>query len=81
MSKIKKNHQPKTNKKKPAYRLRNWSQYNQALVERGSLTVWFDEHVLDQWYYQGPQQRGATSPGGAPLETKWHVTIAWQWTI
>ena len=21
------------------------------------------------------------SPGGAPLETKWHVTIAWQWTI
>ena len=57
MSKIKKNHQPKTNKKKPAYRLRNWSQYNQALVERGSLTVWFDEDVLDQWYYQGPQQR------------------------
>ena len=59
MSKIKKNHQPKTNKKKPAYRLRNWSQYNQALVERGSLTLWLDEDVLDQWYYQGPKQRGA----------------------
>ena len=57
MSKIKKNHQPKTNK--TAYRLRNWSQYNQALVERGSLTVWFDQNVLDQWYYQGPKQRGA----------------------
>lgn len=58
MSKIKKNHKPKT-KNKPSYRLRNWSQYNQALVERGSLTVWFDEDVLDQWYYQGPRQRGA----------------------
>ena len=57
ISKIKKNHQPKTNK--TAYRLRNWSQYNQALVERGSLTVWFDQNVLDQWYYQGPKQRGA----------------------
>jgi len=58
MSKIKKNHKPKT-KNNPSYRLRNWSQYNQALVARGSLTVWFDEDVLDQWYYQGPKQRGA----------------------
>ena len=58
MSKIKKNHKPRTTKKTP-YRLRNWSQYNQALVQRGSLTVWFDEDVLDQWYYQGPKRRGA----------------------
>ena len=58
MSKIQKNHKPKT-KNKPRYRLRNWSQYNQALVQRGSLTVWFCEDVLDQWYYQGPKQRGA----------------------
>jgi len=57
MSKIHKNQKPRTKKKK--YRLRNWSQYNQALVERGSLTVWFSEDVLDQWYYQGPKQRGA----------------------
>lgn len=59
MSKIQKNHKPRTKKKKPAYRLRNWSQYNQALVARGSLTVWFSEDVLDQGYYQGPKQRGA----------------------
>ena len=58
MSKIKKNHKPKT-KNKPPYRLRNWSQYNQALVQRGSLTIWFSEDVLNQWYYQGPKQRGA----------------------
>lgn len=58
MSKIKKNLKPKT-KNKPPYRLRNWSQYNQALVQRGSLTIWFSEDVLKQWYYQGPKQRGA----------------------
>lgn len=32
------------------YRLRNWPQYTQALVQRGSLTVWFDEAVVAQWY-------------------------------
>lgn len=58
MSKIHKNHKPRK-ENKPRHRLRNWSQYNQALVERGSLTVWFSEDVLDQWYYQGPKQRGA----------------------
>lgn len=46
-------------KKSEKYRLRNWSQYNQALVQRGSLTVWFSENMLNKWYYEGPKQRGA----------------------
>jgi hypothetical protein len=44
---------------KPAYRIRNWSQYNDALVSRGSLTLWVDQAALDAWRYQGPTQRGA----------------------
>ena len=44
---------------KPAYRIRNWSQYNDALVRRGSLTLWVDQATLDAWRYQGPTQRGA----------------------
>jgi IS5 family transposase len=32
------------------YRLRNWSQYNKALVSRGSLTVWISEDVLSAWH-------------------------------
>jgi IS5 family transposase len=44
---------------KPAYRIRNWSQYNDALVRRGSLTLWVDEASLGAWRYQGPTQRGA----------------------
>jgi hypothetical protein len=26
----------------PAYKTRNWSEYNAALKRRGSLTIWFD---------------------------------------
>jgi IS5 family transposase len=35
---------------KQSYRLRNWSQYNKALRERGSLTVWIGEDVLATWH-------------------------------
>jgi hypothetical protein len=45
--------------KKAAYRIRNWREYNQALVNRGSLTVWVDPQALDAWLYQGPNQWGA----------------------
>jgi IS5 family transposase len=37
-------------KTKRTYRLRNWSQYNKALVQRGSLTVWVSEDVLSAWH-------------------------------
>lgn len=35
---------------KKQYRIRNWSEYNKALVNRGSLTVWFDEESIDKWH-------------------------------
>jgi IS5 family transposase len=44
---------------KPAYRIRNWSQYNDALVNRGSITLWVDQDTLQAWRYQGPTRRGA----------------------
>jgi hypothetical protein len=44
---------------KPVYRTRNWNQYNDALVRRGSLTLWVDQATLRAWRYQGPAQRGA----------------------
>jgi IS5 family transposase len=44
---------------KPAYRIRNWKQYNDALVNRGSLTLWVDQASLQAWRYQGPARRGA----------------------
>ena len=36
-------------KTKRTYRLRNWKQYNAALVGRGSLTLWVSEDVLQAW--------------------------------
>jgi IS5 family transposase len=44
---------------KPVYRIRNWKQYNDALVRRGSLTLWVDQATLEAWRYQGPPRRGA----------------------
>ena len=37
-------------KKKDKYRTRNWKQYNQSLVNRGSITFWFDEYSISKWY-------------------------------
>lgn len=36
--------------KKLQYRVRNWKQYNQSLINRGNLTVWFSEDVVVGWY-------------------------------
>jgi len=36
-------------KRKPTHRVRNWSQYNKSLVQRGSLTVWVSPEVLAAW--------------------------------
>jgi hypothetical protein len=37
-------------KKKDKYRIRNWKEYNQSLVNRGSITFWFDENAIGKWY-------------------------------
>jgi transposase len=34
---------------KPQYRIRNWSEYNAGLKQRGSLTFWLDESLLEEW--------------------------------
>ncbi|MBD2395739.1 transposase, partial [Cyanobacterium aponinum FACHB-4101] len=34
---------------KEKYRLRNWSEYNQGLKQRGSLTFWISEDTLSHW--------------------------------
>ena len=46
-----------TNKPKRRYRLRNWRDYNKALVRRGSLTLWVEAGVVGRW-------RDSTSPAG-----------------
>lgn len=32
------------------YKIRNWSEYNKALIQRGSINVWVEEESLKKWY-------------------------------
>jgi hypothetical protein len=38
-----------TNKQKRRYRIRNWRDYNSALVRRGSLTLWVEQGAVKKW--------------------------------
>ncbi|KIC75520.1 IS903 transposase [Neochlamydia sp. EPS4] len=35
--------------KKLTYRICNWSEYNKALVQRGSITLWFSDGTIKGW--------------------------------
>jgi hypothetical protein len=48
-----------TNRRKRQYRVRNWRDYNSALVRRGSLTLWVEEGTAHKWRDQlRPARRG-----------------------
>ena len=36
------------------YKVRNWPEYNRALVKRGQLTLWFDTEAVAAWRHPGP---------------------------
>lgn len=45
---------------KVQYRVTNWPEYDRALVQRGNLTIWFDEMFLrERWRPAPTGQRGA----------------------
>lgn len=44
---------------KTLYRVRNWSAYEQALVQRGSITFWLSDDIEQNWLYEGEKQRGS----------------------
>ena len=48
-----------TNKAKRQYRIRNWRDYNSALVRRGSLTLWVEQRAVNRWRERSrPARRG-----------------------
>lgn len=46
---------------KVAYRIQNWKQYNRALIDRGNLTLWISEDVVESWY-AAPRIQGRGRP-------------------
>ena len=39
---------PKSNTRH-RYKINNWSEYNKALIKRGSLTIWVEEEAVNNW--------------------------------
>ena len=48
----------KTDKVREKYKLSNWSDYNQSLVNRGNVTLWLSDDMADSWYYAGQRDPG-----------------------
>lgn len=49
----------KSEKNKKKYKVRNWREYNQALVNRGAVMFWISKAAQDNWYNTRPTgQRG-----------------------
>jgi hypothetical protein len=46
-------------KYKTKYRVRNWSDYNRALVRRGDITIWFADEAIAAWTPGKTGRRGA----------------------
>jgi hypothetical protein len=73
----------KHKKTKARYHLRNWGEYNRALVQRGSLTLWSTEDVWQTWHPREPEKkrghpRTYTDPAietMAPLQEIYHLGL------
>lgn len=55
MPKLTKTH----SRQKALYRVKNWSEYDKALVERGSITFWLSDDFEKNWRPTGAKQRGS----------------------
>ncbi len=54
---------------KRKYRIENWSAYNAALVQRGSITLWLEESAVQRWY--GNERAG--KPGAPTRYSDWMI--------
>ncbi len=40
-----------------SYKITNWRKYNESLVQRGSITFWFSDDVIDQWEHANDEPK------------------------
>jgi hypothetical protein len=43
--------------RKGTYKVTNWAKYNDALVARGSITLWLDETAIEQWEHANDEPK------------------------
>jgi hypothetical protein len=51
-------HTATRSRQKTLYRVKNWSEYDKALVQRGSITFWMSDGFEKTWVHTGEKQRG-----------------------
>jgi hypothetical protein len=56
---------------RPKRRVTNWALYNEALRQRGSLTMWFTEDAIAAW-----KAMPRTTSGGQPHYSNLAITTA-----
>jgi len=44
--------------KKILYKVKNWSSYNRSLINRGNITVWIKEDIIDHWQASYEKKNG-----------------------
>jgi hypothetical protein len=49
----------KSSRPQTLYRVKNWPEYEKALVQRGSITFWLTGDFEKVWLYAGEKQRGS----------------------
>jgi hypothetical protein len=52
-------HTTTRSRRKTLYRVKNWSEYDKALVQRGSITFWMADDIEKTWMHTGEKQRGS----------------------
>jgi Transposase DDE domain len=57
---------------KQRYKLSNWSEYNEALRQRGNIAIWIDDDVMKNWY---EQERIYDGTGAPKLFSDYAITI------
>ena len=43
--------------KKGCYRVTNWKEYNESLVRRGDVTLWFSDEALASWEHANDERK------------------------
>ena len=46
-------------RQKTLYRVKNWAEYDKALMQRGSITFWLSDDFEKNWLHTGEKQRGS----------------------
>ena len=60
---------------KRQYRIRNWSEYNAGLKQRGNITFWISDDVCDNWYHLSPTGKRGASPTYSDLAISTFATV------